>query len=255
MFPERSKAALGVLISILISSLVIPPIIQAWNWGEDEFRLFELATEMNKNQTDFYQWLGIQPTADTMEIGQAHRRLVLNLHPETSTDVDANEKFAITNQIAYVLKSPTLRPLYDSILENSVRIPMWKGFAHAYERYRMGFMVVIGIGAMCILEYIKAWDTYMTEKLAFDQFVSNAKLMAQKISDKHAAAKTHRSFMDLGNRTIRCEITPTKDIFIFNEKNEKVPLLSTNLLEKPSILNSVILCIPLQFAKKHLCRK
>lgn len=179
-------------------------------------------------------------------------RLLIANSPETSNEVNAKEKFEITNQVAYILRSPTLRPLYDSILENNVKIPLWKGFAYVYKRHRLFCMVIIGIAAMGVLEYIKAWDTYMTEKLAFDQFISNAKLMAQKISDKHATAKTHRSFIDLGNRTIRCEITSSKEIFIFNEKNEKVPLSSSNLLEKPSILNSVVLRIPIQFVKKHL---
>ncbi|KAL7333281.1 DnaJ subfamily C member 1 [Mucor circinelloides] len=257
MFIERNKAALRVLVSILILRFVIPPVIRAWNWREDEFKLFELAADMNKNQTNFYQWLGIEPTADTLEIGKAHRQLVLKLHPETSTQTNAKQKFEITNQVAYILRSPTLRPLYDSLLEedNSINIPIWKGFVYVYQRHRLICMFILGIAAMGILEYVKAWDTYMTEKLAVDHFVSNAKLMAQKISDKHAAAKTHKSFIDLGNRTIKCEITPTKEIFVFNEKNERVPLSSSNLLQKPNILNSVVFRIPIQFIKKHLLDK
>ncbi|GAN11040.1 DnaJ-domain-containing protein [Mucor ambiguus] len=254
MFLERNKTALQIVAFLLLIRLVIPPVIRTWNWREDEFKLFELATDMSRNQTNFYQWLGIEPTADTMEIGKAHRQLVLKLHPETSAEIDAKEKFEITNQVAYILRSPVLRPLYDSILDqdNSVKIPMWKGFAYLYQRHRLICMAIFGIAAMSLLEYIKAWDNYMTEKLAFDHFVSNAKLMAQKISDKHATAKTHKSFIDLGNRTIKCEITPTKEIFIFNEKNERVPLSSTNLLQKPNILNTVVLRIPIQLVKKHL---
>ncbi|OAD03076.1 hypothetical protein MUCCIDRAFT_162673 [Mucor lusitanicus CBS 277.49] len=232
----------------------IPPVIRAWNWKEDEFKLFELATDMSRNHTNFYQWLGIEPTADAVQIGKAHRQLVLKLHPETSAEIDAKEKFEITNQVAYILKSTTLRSLYDSILEEDsrVKIPMWKGFAYVYQRHRLLCMVIFGIAAMSVLEYIKAWDNYMTEKLAFDHFVSNAKLMAQKISDKHATAKTHKSFIDLGNRTIKCEITPAKEIFIFNEKSEKVPLSSANLLQKPNILNTVVLRVPIQLVKKLL---
>lgn len=29
-------------------------------WYPDEFKLFELATDMSRNQTNFYQWLDIE---------------------------------------------------------------------------------------------------------------------------------------------------------------------------------------------------
>jgi hypothetical protein len=107
-------------------------------------------------------------------------------------------------------------------------------------------MILLSLVAVSFMEYLKQWDRYLTEKIAFDQFISNAKMMAQKISDKHASAKTHKSYIDLGERTIQCEITPDREIFIFNEKNQRVPLSTANMVPSPSIFSVSIFRIPRQ---------
>jgi hypothetical protein len=116
-------------------------------------------------------------------------------------------------------------------------------------------MILLAISALTVLEYMKSWDTYMSEKLTFDQFTNNAKKMAQKISDKHMTSKTHNSFIDLGDKTIRCEITASKEIFIFNEENERIPLSASNLLKKPSIFNCFFLRSPARLYKKLTKKK
>jgi hypothetical protein len=108
-------------------------------------------------------------------------------------------------------------------------------------------MAMLILIAVTFMEYLKAWDAYLTEKLAFDQFITNAKMMAQKISDKHASAKTHKSWIDLGERTIQCEITQDKEIFIFNDQNERVPLSTSNLVPIPSIFNTFLFRIPMNY--------
>lgn len=92
MFFERNKTALQIVAFILLIRLVIPPVIRAWNWKEgkavcvggiavidvliahsDEFKLFELATDMSRNHTNFYQWLGIEVyhwRANTIQHGE-----------------------------------------------------------------------------------------------------------------------------------------------------------------------------------------
>lgn len=142
-----------------------------------------------------------------------------------------------------MLRSTQLRPIYDSILRQG-HLPYFKGILYYYTRYKLICMTILVLVAVSLMDYLKAWEKYFTEKLTFDQFITNAKSMAQKISDKHASAKTHKSFIDLGDRTINCEITKDKEIFIFNEKNERVPLSSSNILPMPSIWNTVLLRIP-----------
>lgn len=116
-------------------------------------------------------------------------------------------------------------------------------------------MVILGVFAMCMLEYIKAWDKYLTDKVAFDQFIKNAKLMAQKISDKHTSAESHKSFIDLGDRTVKCEITRDKEIFVLNDKGERVPFSSSILLPPPSLRDLSLFRIPLNVIQKNNKKK
>ncbi|KAI7901932.1 uncharacterized protein BX663DRAFT_512940 [Cokeromyces recurvatus] len=247
--------AVKIICLVLTFHFIIRPIIRTWNWREDEFKLFELSEEMKNNNTDFYTWLGIEPTATLADISKAHRQLVMKLHPETSKEMGAEEKFEITNHVAYFLRSSTLRPLYDSILlENHGKAPCWKGFYYLYTRHKLSCMVLLSIITLSVLEYIKSYDNYLTEKLAIEEFIKNANLMAQKISDKRQinnSNETHKSFIDLGDRTIECEITAEKEIFIFNEKKEKIPLSTSNLLKKPSILHISLF----RYARKLFNRK
>lgn len=167
--------------------------------------------------------------------------------PETSTE--PAEKFEITNKVAFMLRSTQLRPIYDTILHQG-HLPYFKGMFYYYTRYKLYFMTVCIFIAITVMDYLKAWEKYFTEKLTFDQFITNAKSMAQKMSDKHASAKTHKSFIDLGDRTINCEITENKEIFILNEKNEKVPLSLVHILPMPSIWDTVLLRIPSRYFSK-----
>lgn len=108
-------------------------------------------------------------------------------------------------------------------------------------------MAILICVAVTLLDYLKSWEKYFTEKITIEQFISNAKDMAQKISAKHASAKTHKSYIDLGDRTLKCEITETKEIFLLNEKNERVPLTVNSILSMPSIWDTLLLRIPKKY--------
>lgn len=116
-------------------------------------------------------------------------------------------------------------------------------------------MVILGVFAMCMMEYLKAWDKYLTDKVAFEHFIKNAKMMAQKISDKHASAESHKSFIDLGDRTLKCEITRDKEIFILNEKGERIPFSSSTLLPSPSLRDLSLVRIPLNIIQNRRYNK
>lgn len=57
---DGNKKLLRSIAVVLLLNLIIRPVIKAWHWREDEFKLFELSQEMTKNNTDFYQWLGVE---------------------------------------------------------------------------------------------------------------------------------------------------------------------------------------------------
>jgi hypothetical protein len=147
----------------------------------------------------------------------------------------------VNNEIAFILRTPNLKALYDSILtaNGHHRLPYWKGFYYLYTRHRLPCMIIIAVLFLGLMEYIKAWSNYWTERVVLEKFIENAKTMAQKMSDKHLSAKTHKSYMDLGNKTIQCEITKEKDIWVVNQKGERVPLEISAVLEKPNFYSII----------------
>jgi molecular chaperone DnaJ len=62
---------------------------------------------------DYYQVLGIAPDADAAAIKQAFRSSARRLHPDVSTDPDAEEKFRTIADAYAVLSKPASRLLYD----------------------------------------------------------------------------------------------------------------------------------------------
>jgi hypothetical protein len=60
MLNEGNKKLLLSICFILLLNLVIRPVIKAWHWKDDEFKLFDLSQQMTNNNTDFYQWLGVE---------------------------------------------------------------------------------------------------------------------------------------------------------------------------------------------------
>lgn len=136
-----------------------------------------------------------------------------------------------------MLRTPKLRAVYDTILDQG-HLPYFKGIYYYYTRHKIVCMSVLSVIALVCMEYLKAWEKYFNDKVAFDQFIVNAQSMAQKLSDRHAAAKTHKNWIDLGDRVIRCEITKEKEIFLLDEKDQRVPLTSQNAVPFPSILDT-----------------
>jgi curved DNA-binding protein CbpA len=73
---------------------------------------------------DYYEELGITPSATLEDIHRAHRRLSKLLHPDQQTD-DAMKQLAETqmrrlNAIVGILSDPELRHQYDNQLRGTV---------------------------------------------------------------------------------------------------------------------------------------
>lgn len=71
------------------------------------------ARRMQTAKTDYYEVLGVAPSADDEEIKRAFRSLARELHPDVSTDPDAEEKFREASEAYGVLSKPATRLLYD----------------------------------------------------------------------------------------------------------------------------------------------
>lgn len=62
---------------------------------------------------DYYEVLGIARTADGDTIRQAYRRLARELHPDVSTEPEAEERFLELTGAYTILSDPSARSLYD----------------------------------------------------------------------------------------------------------------------------------------------
>lgn len=62
---------------------------------------------------DFYDILGIQPSADQKAIAAAYRRLVFEHHPDRNTSQQATARTAEINQAYRILSDPGARAQYD----------------------------------------------------------------------------------------------------------------------------------------------
>lgn len=73
--------------------------------------------EASGRQLDHYAVLGVEPTASAGQITSAYRRLVRELHPDTSPDEPAADgRFADVVAAYGTLHDPDLRAAYDSRL-------------------------------------------------------------------------------------------------------------------------------------------
>jgi len=68
---------------------------------------------MQTARTDYYEVLGVPRTADEDAIKRAFRARARELHPDVSTDPDAEEKFREASEAYGVLSKPATKLLYD----------------------------------------------------------------------------------------------------------------------------------------------
>jgi len=68
---------------------------------------------MSQTQTDYYELLGVSPSAGDAEIKQSFRSLARELHPDVSNAPDAERRFREIAEAYEVLSDPERRALYD----------------------------------------------------------------------------------------------------------------------------------------------
>lgn len=74
--------------------------------------------EYEVNWKNYYDILGVSPTADAQEIKAAYRGLALKHHPDRTEDSLASGRMAEINEAYEVLSDPTRKASYDRLFES-----------------------------------------------------------------------------------------------------------------------------------------
>ncbi|CAF1082727.1 unnamed protein product [Didymodactylos carnosus] len=169
-----------VLILLFIINLCV-------GWESYELDLFDLVEELN---TNFYQFIGVEPTSEVSDIKRAYRKLSLQWHPDKSNEADAEIKFRHLVSVYEVLKDDIKRKRYDRILTEG--LPKWNTPVYYYRRVRklhVWEMFLLLSVILTIGHYFVLWAIYFEKRLTMDERLVDMRKRLEKKMKKTTKQK------------------------------------------------------------------
>lgn len=158
--------------------------------------------------------------------------------------------------IVSILRDPTSRERYNFFYKNGV--PRWRGTGYLYSRFRPGLGTVSAVLLLIAagMQYIAGQINYHQEKRKITQFVAEARTQMIHDAPKGRAATLGRSYIQVGQRNMRCEVKGDNYIVVYPDERTGEPIhLNTEWVTKPTVSSLFIIAWPKRLIYKVLGKK
>lgn len=158
--------------------------------------------------------------------------------------------------IVTILRDPTSRERYNFFYKNGV--PRWRGTGYLYSRFRPGLGTVIVLLTLIAagMQYIAGQINYRQEKKKILEFIANARAQMIQDAPKGRAPTMGRSYIEVGQRHMRCEVKSDTAIVVYPDERSGEPIhLDAEWVTEPTLDSLFIVAWPKRLFNKIAGKK